>query len=224
MLEEPRRAAVLPRCAETRAKNSSAIGRIPELPLSTNAVIQLCTENRLWSALYLPRRQPASHGARRRSQYRRTSEPHASRAPRDTSSQTNNWLACSGFLTAGGAAIRGGQSSRRRRKPQTLWSKSPIRRVGIVCDRVESISRDVEKQVMGYGWSRIATGSRFRSQSTWPIRRYAYRHLSAALPYLRRGNRLQRQGDKISVFPSYWLAQARNWIIASGLRDGHIKR
>jgi hypothetical protein len=49
-----------------------------------------------------------------------------------------------------------------------------------------------------------------------------YRHLSAVLPVFATGKIAQRQGDKISVFPLYRLAQARNWIIASGLRDGHI--
>src|SRR5260370_38423579 len=98
------------------------------------------------------------------------------------------------------------------------------RRVGIVSDRVQRATRQINKKVVvrlvekSYGIAFQVMEINLTSPQV------THRHLPSVLPILAVGKIAKRQSDEISIFRLDRVAQSQHRVIASSLRDGHVSR
>ncbi len=98
------------------------------------------------------------------------------------------------------------------------------RRVGIVSDRVQRATRQINKKVVvrlvekSYGIAFQVMEINLTSPQV------THRHLPSVLPILAVGKIAKRQSDEISIFRLDRVAQSQHRGIASSLRDGHVSR
>src|SRR5689334_5899922 len=98
------------------------------------------------------------------------------------------------------------------------------RRVGVVSDRVQRATRQIKKQVV----VRLVEKSYRIAFQVMEINltspHVTHRHLPSVLPILAIGKIAKRQSDEISVFALDRVAQSQYRVIASSLRNGHVRR